>query len=133
MKYLVDTYNKIKICPFTTEEEVKARLIEYMGEQCWEQSGHEEFMSLKEIMDMGGLEFQEYLEPLTDQQWVDLTRQTINMFNGGNLRLGQSYMNALHKIRADLYKSITATDNDCFYEDNKIVNFITYLISLKHV
>lgn len=33
------------------------------------------------------------------------------------LRHGQSVMNILYKVRPDLYKKITQTDLDCFYDD----------------
>jgi len=64
---------------------------------------------------------------LTDKEWVELTRKTIEFYNSGHLRLGQSYMNALGEIRNDLYVEVTATEFDCFYNDNKIIKFIEYL------
>ena len=51
---------------------------------------------------------------LTDKEWVDITRKTIENYNTGHLRLGQSYMNALGDINIDLYKEVTATEYDCF-------------------
>jgi hypothetical protein len=64
---------------------------------------------------------------LTDKEWVDITRKTIENYNTGHLRLGQSYMNALGDINIDLYKEVTATEYDCFYNDNKIVKLIEFL------
>ena len=40
---------------------------------------------------------------LTDKEWVDITRKTVENYNTGHLRLGQSYMNALGDINIDLY------------------------------
>ena len=64
---------------------------------------------------------------LTDKEWVELTRKTIDNYNTGHLRLGQSYMNALAEINMDFYIEVTATEYDCFYNDNKIVKFMDYL------
>jgi hypothetical protein len=59
---------------------------------------------------------------LTDKEWVDITRKTIENYNTGHLRLGQSYMNALGDINIDLYKEVTATEYDCFYNDDNNPN-----------
>jgi|688.fasta_scaffold2190821_1 hypothetical protein len=64
---------------------------------------------------------------LTDKEWVELTKKTIDKYNTGNLRIGQSYMIALGEINLNLYKEVTATDYDCFYNDNKIVKLIEFL------
>jgi hypothetical protein len=64
---------------------------------------------------------------LTDKQWVELTAKTIDKYNTGNLRIGQSYMIALGEINLDLYKEVTATDYDCFYNDNRIIKLIEFL------
>jgi len=66
------------------------------------------------------------MSKLTDKQWVELTKVMANFMSNG-LRVGQSYMNALRSVDEDLYTEITATDNDCFYNDNKVVNFIKFL------
>ena len=66
------------------------------------------------------------MKKLTDKEWVDLVKKTVVLYSKG-LRLGQSYMNALHDLRPDLYKEITETENDCFYDDDKIINFINFL------
>lgn len=66
------------------------------------------------------------MKKLTDKQWVDLIRKTVE-FAHKNQRLGQSYMNALFLVDDKIYNKITGTKNDCFYDDNKIINFLTYL------
>lgn len=63
---------------------------------------------------------------LTDKEWVKLTRIFVRYYNQG-LRPGQSYMNALNDINPDLYVEITGTDADCFYDDNKLIDFMRYL------
>lgn len=40
-----------------------------------------------------------------------------------NLRKGQALMNALHHVDPTLYKEITNTDADCFYDDTKTAKF----------
>jgi len=64
---------------------------------------------------------------LTDKEWVDLTKKTLEYYNSGHLRLGQSYMNALADVRMDFYEEVTATEYDCFYVDDNIVKFVEYL------
>jgi hypothetical protein len=66
------------------------------------------------------------MKKLTDKEWVTLVEKTVQYSHEG-LRLGQSYMNALSKVRMDLYEEITNTENDPFYNDDKIINFINYL------
>jgi len=63
---------------------------------------------------------------LTDKQWVDLIRLFCEYLRK-DLRMGQSYFNALAKVNPDLADKITDTEYDCFYDDNKVVNFIEYL------
>ena len=43
------------------------------------------------------------------------------------LRIGQSYMVALSKVRMELYDLITATEFDCFYVDSKIPAFFQFI------
>jgi hypothetical protein len=64
---------------------------------------------------------------LSDKEWVELTRKTLEYYNSGHLRLGQSYMNALADVRMDFYEEVTATEYDCFYVDDKIAKFVEYL------
>jgi hypothetical protein len=68
----------------------------------------------------------EKMGKLTDKQWVSLTEKTVEFAHKG-LRLGQSYMNALFVVDDKIYNKITGTESDCFYDDNKIINFINYL------
>jgi hypothetical protein len=67
------------------------------------------------------------MSKLTDEQWVELTRETVETYNYSGLRLGQAYMNALANVNADLYNEITGTDIDPFYEDKILVDFINFL------
>ena len=64
---------------------------------------------------------------LTDKEWTELTKKTLEYYNSGHLRMGQSYMNALADVRMDFYEEVTATEYDCFYVDDKIIKFIEYL------
>lgn len=64
---------------------------------------------------------------LTDKEWIELTKKTIEVYNTGHLRLGQSYMNALANININFYNEVTATEYDCFYSDDKIVKFMEFL------
>lgn len=46
-----------------------------------------------------------------------------------NLREGQALMNALGNIDMESYRSITATDVDCFYDDDLIPEMLaTYKV-----
>ena len=66
---------------------------------------------------------------LTDNEWVDLIKKTVEFYKK-DLRMGQSYMNALFLVRRDLYDEVTNTINDPFYDDDKILVFISYLNAL---
>ena len=70
------------------------------------------------------------MSKLTDKQWVELTKIMVNFMSNG-LRVGQSYMNALRSVDEDLYIEITSTDSDCFFNDNKVINFIRFLNDTK--
>lgn len=50
----------------------------------------------------------------------DKTREYVS----AGLRLGQSMFNSLWEIDPNLARDITGTDDDCFYNDNKICNFL---------
>ena len=63
---------------------------------------------------------------LTNTELVHLHINAIELHNQ-KLRLGQSYMIALGDINHDLYTEVTNTDNDCFYNDNKINNLLNFL------
>ena len=43
------------------------------------------------------------------------------------LREGQAFMNALSEVNPELYKQITGTEADCFYDDEKIPTFFNKL------
>lgn len=64
---------------------------------------------------------------LNDKEWIELTKKTLEYYNSGHLRMGQSYMNALADVRMDFYEEVTATEYDCFYVDDKIIKFVEYL------
>jgi hypothetical protein len=66
---------------------------------------------------------------LTDEEWVKLIRIFCKNLRGKKYkqRAGQAYMNALHTVNNNLYKEITDTDADCFYNDELIINFIRRL------
>ncbi len=63
---------------------------------------------------------------LTDPEWIELTEKTIE-YAHTELRLGQSYMLALHDMIPEIYDIITNTENDPFYDDKKIYNFMVFL------
>lgn len=68
------------------------------------------------------------MSKLKDEEWVDLVKLTIkSMHEHLDLRLGQSYMNSLFVINKNLHDQIERTEFDCFYDDNKIINFINFL------
>jgi len=64
---------------------------------------------------------------LTDEETTKMWLSASNMYYKHSLRLGQSFMNALHEVKPELSNQITGTDNDCFYNDNKVVQFLQYL------
>jgi len=65
---------------------------------------------------------------LTDKEWVELTKEWCKRYKGGkHQRAGQAYMNALFKVNKRLHDKISGTENDCFYDENKIINFIRFL------
>ena len=65
---------------------------------------------------------------MTAKEWVSLINSLVKyLHNNPELRVGQVYMNALFDIRPDLYQRVTGTENDCFYNDDKIVNLIGFL------
>jgi hypothetical protein len=47
-----------------------------------------------------------------------------NQYQKMGLRKGQSLFNALVEMNIDLANKIRGTENDCFYDDKKIKNFI---------
>jgi len=63
---------------------------------------------------------------LTNKEWISLTEKTIENRNDGQ-RLGQAYMNALFIVNPIIYNDMKQSESDCFYDDNKLINFINYL------
>jgi len=47
--------------------------------------------------------------------------------NEFELRHGQCIMNMLYRVHPDLYKDITQTDLDCFYDDGIVIFTLNYL------
>ena len=66
------------------------------------------------------------------------TKQELNEFISGmnkfiienpSYRKGQAIFNYAATIRRDLTDKSIGTENDCFYSDERITNFLTYLYS----
>ena len=47
-----------------------------------------------------------------------------NLGMSKGLRKGQAYMNALAQIDLNLYRAISGTDDDPFYDDDKVSKFL---------
>lgn len=60
---------------------------------------------------------------LTAGQITDFWAHHCYYMEGGTQRRGQAMMNALAKVRPDLYDKISGTEADPFYNDNRITNF----------
>lgn len=41
------------------------------------------------------------------------------------MREGQAYMNVLFEMYPEIYKRITGTEYDCFYDDSRIFHFFS--------
>ena len=68
------------------------------------------------------------MKKLTTEEFNKLIEISSNIKRDNHfLRLGQLYMNTLHELRPDVYEEITGTDYDCFYTDDKISDFFTFL------
>jgi len=66
---------------------------------------------------------------INNNEWLELIQKTQEFYTvHPDIRLGQSFMNALFEVSPKLYKNITNTDNDPFYNDQIITKFIKYLI-----
>jgi len=63
---------------------------------------------------------------MTYSDFIKLVEQTNNQFNW---RYGQSLMNVLHGVCSEKHKQIVNTDNDCYYDDNK-VNVVLELLKI---
>jgi hypothetical protein len=66
------------------------------------------------------------MSKLNTKQRDRMNTIALNLNNMG-LRLGQSYMLALHDIDKILYNEIKNTEYDCFYDDNKIKSFFEFI------
>lgn len=51
-----------------------------------------------------------------------------NKFERKGLRKGQSWMSALYDIDVELYREVVGTDDDPFYVDTKISNFLIRIL-----
>lgn len=69
---------------------------------------------------------------LTSEQVIYLHKKALQDYinNKPHYRLGQSYFNTLHDIKAELADSIRATVIDPFYNDDKLPDFILYISEL---
>lgn len=74
------------------------------------------------------------MKGLTADELSTLIRVSMSMVRSseGAIRRGQAYMNVLYEIRPDLYEEITINQPqvDCFYNDDKIDNFMNFLKDL---
>jgi len=65
---------------------------------------------------------------LTDKEWVELIRIFCNMIHRHkDLRVGQTYMNALYLVNKAAYRAITQTSADPFYVDKNLPKFFSFL------
>ena len=69
------------------------------------------------------------MSKLTSEEFTKLHTQAIKL-SGLGLRLGQAYMVTLCGINNDLYDKVRNTENDCFYNDDKIKNLLNFLTNL---
>ncbi len=72
------------------------------------------------------------MKGLTADELSTLIRVSMSLVRSseGSIRKGQAYMNVLYKLRPDLYDTITGTNSDCFYNDDKIDDFMKFLKDL---
>ncbi len=69
------------------------------------------------------------MNKLNDQDMIQLTRKALNERNShSDIRIGQSYMNALYVVNPRMYKEITGTIVDCFHNDDNVGAFLNYII-----
>ena len=55
---------------------------------------------------------------------IKIKEKILYYINIENLRKGQSLFNAVYAIRPDIADSLRGTDKDCFYNDEKINDFM---------
>lgn len=54
---------------------------------------------------------------ITYKEFIQLVDSTYNCFEW---RYGQTVMNVLHSIDLKKYNQLLNTENDCYYDDNKV-------------
>jgi hypothetical protein len=68
---------------------------------------------------------------LDENDFAEFSRQVgLQLLRHPCLRRGQAMMNELYRIRPDLYNAIGATENDPFYQDSRIPNFIELIVDI---
>ena len=67
------------------------------------------------------------IKKIHQSEYTDLCMRT-NFYIAKGLRKGQSYMNALREINPAVYSSVTATEDDPFYDDSKIPRFLACIL-----
>jgi hypothetical protein len=69
------------------------------------------------------------LLPLSESDWIELSRIQRQLFVEHGMRVGQSYMTALARVNFKLYAMIfdENTDIDCYYDDSKVGKLVGYL------
>lgn len=69
------------------------------------------------------------LKPLLTQDDLTLLYEECRYIKSAHpeFRIGQSWMNALHKHYPATYNLVTGTDKDPFYDDEKIESFLNFI------
>lgn len=57
-------------------------------------------------------------------EFLDLVTKTYNSFNW---RYGQSLMNVLHTVWREKHDELVGTEQDCYYDDNKVLTTLKQL------
>lgn len=71
-------------------------------------------------------------ENLTADQWIEVIRKEANEYRGRHpeVRYGQSIFTIANKYFPNWCEMITSTDDDCFYRNDLVPNFLKRLRSL---
>jgi hypothetical protein len=71
-------------------------------------------------------------ENLTADQWIEVIRKEANEYRGRHpeVRYGQSIFTIANKYFPNWCEMITSTDDDCFYRNDLVPNFLKKLRSL---
>lgn len=71
-------------------------------------------------------------ENLTADQWIEVIRKEANEYRGRHpeVRYGQSIFTIANKYFPNWCGMITSTDDDCFYRNDLVPNFLEKLRSL---